>query len=123
MPSARPGVPASMPDMIVVTARVRIPAEAAERFAEVSTRMCSRSREEQGCRSYRVYADLEQPSRYLFLEEWEDDVSLQRHFTEPHTQAFLADLGRLLAEPADALFHTTASTMRLDPAVGLVPID
>jgi quinol monooxygenase YgiN len=109
--------------MIVVTGRVKVPAEARERFTEVATEMCSRSRKEQGCRSYRVYGDLERPARYVFLEEWDDDASLQRHFGEQHTQTFLAALGRLLAEPADALFHTTATTRRLDPARGLVALD
>jgi hypothetical protein len=33
----------------------------------------------------------------------------------------MKDLGGLLGEPADVLFHTTASTRRLDPARGLVP--
>lgn len=109
--------------MIVVTGRVQIPAEARERFVEVATEMCRRSREDQGCRGYRVYADLEQPTRYVFLEEWEDEGSLQRHFAQPHTRAFLGDLGRLLEEPADALFHTTAASRRLDPERGLVPLD
>jgi quinol monooxygenase YgiN len=109
--------------MILVTGRVQIPAEARDRFTQIATDMCSRSRKEEGCRSYRVYADLERPTRYVFLEEWDDDASLQLHFGEPHTRTFLASLGRLLAEPADALFHTTASTRRLDPARGLVPVD
>jgi quinol monooxygenase YgiN len=109
--------------MIVVTGRVQVPAEARERFVEVASEMCRRSREEQGCRSYRVYADLEQPTRYVFLEEWQDEASLQRHFAQPHTRTFLGDLGRLLGEPADALFHTTASSQRLDPERGLVPVE
>ena len=71
--------------MIVVTGRVRIAPENRERFAEVATEMCSRSREEDGCRGYRVYADLEQDDRYVFVEEWADDEALQSHFAEPHT--------------------------------------
>ncbi len=109
--------------LIVVTGRVQVPAEARERFIDLATEMCRSSREERGCRSYRVYADLEQPTRYVFLEEWDDEASLQSHFGQPHTRAFLADLGRVLGEPADALFHTAASSQRLDPERGLVPVD
>lgn len=109
--------------MIVVTGRVQVPAERRERFIEVATEMCGRSRAEQGCGGYRVYADLEQDDRYVFVEEWTDDAALQQHFGQPHTGAFLADLRPLLGGPADAIFHTTASSRRLDPARGLVPLD
>lgn len=109
--------------MIVVTGRVRIAPENRGRFAEVSTEMCRRSREEPGCHGYRVYADLEQDGRYVIIEEWTDDAALQSHFSEPYTREFLTALLPLLAEPADALFHTVASTRRLDPERGLVPFD
>jgi quinol monooxygenase YgiN len=109
--------------MIVVTGRIEVPEEHRDRFVDVATTMCSASREEDGCSGYRVYADLEQPGRYVFVEEWTDDAALQRHFGEPHTRAFMGDLGGLLGGPADVLFHTVASSRRLDPAGGLVELD
>jgi quinol monooxygenase YgiN len=112
-----------MARVIVVTGRMRIAPENRERYVAVTTEMCSRSREEDGCHGYRVYADLEQDDRYVIVEEWADDAALQRHFAEPHTRTFLSALFPLLAEPADALFHTVASTQRLDPERGLVALD
>jgi quinol monooxygenase YgiN len=108
--------------VIVVTGRMRIAPENRERYVAATTEMCSRSREEDGCHGYRVYADLEQDDRYVIVEEWADDGALQRHFAEPHTRTFLSALVPLLAEPADALFHTVASTQRLDPERGLVAL-
>lgn len=109
--------------MIIVTGRVRISAESRERFVEIATEMCRRSREDEGCGGYRFYADLERPDRYVIVEEWADDDALQAHFAQPHTGEFLGGLRPLLGEPADALFHTVASSRRLDPARGLVPLD
>lgn len=109
--------------MIVVTGRVEVPADRRAHFVEVATAMCARSRDETGCGGYRVYADLEQPDHYVFVEEWADEEALQRHFGESHTTAFLADLGGLLGGPADALFHTVAASRRLEPGRGLVAID
>jgi quinol monooxygenase YgiN len=109
--------------MIVVTGRARVAADDRERFVEVSTTMCASSREEAGCRGYRVYADLEQQDRYVFVEEWDDEEALQRHFAQPHTATFMQALPPLLAEPADVMFHTTASSRRLDLERGLVPVD
>jgi quinol monooxygenase YgiN len=109
--------------MIVVVGRVRVADANRERFLEVATEMCTRSREEDGCGGYRVYADLEQDERYVFVEEWKDDDALQRHFGAPHTGVFMRGLLPLLAEPADVLFHDTASSRRLDLERGLVPVE
>jgi quinol monooxygenase YgiN len=110
--------------MILVTGRVQIPAEHRERFVEVAGEMCRRSREDEGCGGYRFYADLEQPDRYVIVEEWADDQALQRHFAQPHTSSFMSALPGLLGSPPDALFHTVSSSRRLDPAGGgLVPAD
>jgi quinol monooxygenase YgiN len=108
--------------MIVVTGRVRIAAENRERFVQISTEMCRRSREEPGCGGYRVYADLERDDRYVVVEEWADEEALQSHFSEPYTARFLSALLPLLAEPADARFHEVRSTRRLDPERGLVAL-
>ncbi|MHB8531178.1 MAG: putative quinol monooxygenase [Solirubrobacteraceae bacterium] len=108
--------------MILVTGRAEIPAANRARFIEIATEMCRRSREDEGCRGYRVYADLEQENRYVFIEEWADEDALQKHFAQPHTGAFMAELPGLLGGPPDALFHTVATTRRLDPAAGLVPL-
>ena len=107
--------------MIVVTGRVHIPAERREEFAAVATEMCRASRSDDGCVGYRVYEDLEQPDRYVFIEEWRDEEALLSHFSQPHTGTFMGALVPMLAEPADALFHTVGATRRLDPSIGLVP--
>jgi quinol monooxygenase YgiN len=109
--------------MIVVTGRVHIAPENRERFIAVATEMCSRSREEDACRGYRVYADLEQDDRYVFIEEWAGDDALQRHFAQPHTATFMGALIPLLAGPADAVFHNVESSRKLDPERGLVGVD
>lgn len=109
--------------MIVVTGRVRVPAERREEFARVATEMCAASRSDDGCIGYRVYEDLEQRDRYIFIEEWRDEAALLRHFGQPHTGRFMGALVPMLGEPADALFHTVGATRRLDSSIGLVPVD
>ncbi len=106
--------------MIVVTGRVQIPPQHRERFQEIATAMCRASRGDDGCLGYRFYEDAEQPGRFVFIEEWQDDDALQAHFRQPHTGEFMGELPGLLSEPPDALFHTVAATRRLDTARGLV---
>ena len=109
--------------MIVVTGRVHLPEGNRESFLALATEMCRASREEPGCAGYRVYADLEQPERYVFVEEWADDAALQSHFGEPHTATFMGGLTGLLGDPPDVLFHTVESSRRLDLARGLVDVE
>ncbi len=108
--------------MIVVTGRVQIPEENRERFLEIATTMCSASRGDDGCLGYRFYEDAEQPGRFVFIEEWRDDDTLQAHFRRSHTSEFMGELPGLLGEPPDALFHTVAVSRRLDPARGLIEV-
>ena len=109
--------------MIVVTGRVRIPKDRRDAFRAVATEMCNASRGDDGCLGYRVYEDLEQPDRYVFIEEWRDDAALQSHFSQAHTTKFMRALLPMLGEAADALFHTVAQTRVLDPGRGLVALD
>lgn len=109
--------------MILVTGRVQIPEANRPRFLEIAIEMCRASRSDEGCRGYRVYEDAEQPGRFVFVEEWQDEGALQAHFGQPHTGRFMAELPGLLGEPPDALFHTVAASRKLDPARGLVVVD
>ena len=107
--------------MIVVNGRVRIPAERSQEFGAIAMQMCEASRADDGCIGYRVYKELERPDHYVFIEEWRDEPALLAHFGQPHTARFMGALLPMLAEPADALFHTVETTRRLEPGVGLVP--
>jgi len=109
--------------MIVVTGRVVVPAHRREEFVRLATEMCAASRGDDGCVGYRFYADMEQPDRYVFIEEWRDEQALQSHFAQPHTARFMAGLPPMLGEEADALFHTVGSTRRLHPRRGLVAVE
>ncbi len=100
-----------------------VPASQGEEFVGIATEMCEASRGDDGCLGYRVYADLEQPDRYVFIEEWRDEQALQAHFAQPHTARFMGALVPMLGEGADALFHTVRSTRRLDPEQGFVELD
>jgi quinol monooxygenase YgiN len=109
--------------VILVTGRVQVPPARRGAFLALARDMCSASREDDGCIGYRVYEDLEQPDRYVFVEEWRDEQALQSHFARPHTTSFMSALVPMLDAPAEALFHTVAATRALDPARGLVALD
>ena len=52
-------------------------------------------------------------NEFVFVEEWESQEALQRHFGTPHIAEFMAAVpGAVVAAP-DVKFHTIASTVDL----------
>ena len=42
---------------------------------------------EEGCISYQLNRDIENPCRFVFTEEWRSQADLDRHLAAPHLQA------------------------------------
>jgi len=99
--------------MIVVVGRVSTDAEKRERMLEVAHTVAAASRREQGCISYRVYEDTEQPDEFVFVEEWEGEQALQEHFRTPHIAEFMRAIQATLLAPPDVKFHQIASSRDL----------
>lgn len=53
-----------------------------------------------GCLHYRFYADLEDPTRFVCVEEWTDKASLQAHLDAEHHETGSAALDRYRDRPA-----------------------
>jgi quinol monooxygenase YgiN len=99
--------------MIVVIARIQTTAEHRDELLEVAHTMCRASREEDGCLGYRIHEDTEEPNHFVFIEEWQDDEAIQRHFGQPHTADFMGAFPGLLDGPIDLKFHTVERTQTL----------
>jgi quinol monooxygenase YgiN len=99
--------------MIVVIGRVRTDAERRDELVRIGQAVAEASRAEQGCISYRLYEDSETPNEFVFVEEWESNEALQRHFETPHIAEFMRAIPATIAAPPDVKFHTIASSTDL----------
>jgi quinol monooxygenase YgiN len=99
--------------VIVVVGRVQTDADRRDALIQVGQAVARASREEQGCISYRVYQDTELENEFVFVEEWENDEALQRHFATSHIREFMQAIPPTIVAPPDVKFHTIASTMDL----------
>jgi quinol monooxygenase YgiN len=99
--------------MIVVVGRVRTDADKREALVQVGQAVAAASRSEAGCVSYRLYEDTEIDHEFVFVEEWESDEALKRHFATPHVREFTDAITATLVAPPDVKFHTIASSMDL----------
>ena len=99
--------------MIVVVGRVSTDAERRGELQRVGQTVAAASRAEQGCISYRLYEDSEIENDFVFVEEWEDDEALQRHFATAHIREFMQAIPAAIIAAPDVNFHTIASSRTL----------
>jgi quinol monooxygenase YgiN len=99
--------------MIVVVGRVQTDADKRAELVRIGQTVAAASRLEPGCISYRVYQDTENEHDFVFVEEWESDEALQRHFATSHVAEFLQAIRATLVAPPDVKFHSIASSMDL----------
>lgn len=55
---------------------------------------------EDGCLRYDLFVDLDDPSKFTFIEEWSSREALNQHGQSAHIQAGRARFPDLLAQPA-----------------------
>jgi quinol monooxygenase YgiN len=85
--------------VIIVTGSVRARPETLDEILRISLEHVHRSRREPGCLLHSVHRDVEDASRFVFVEHWADHDALSMHFRVPESGAFAQRLGELAAEP------------------------
>jgi quinol monooxygenase YgiN len=100
--------------MIVVTGRVQTDAERRAELIRIGHELVHASRAEDGCISYRLYADTEDENAFVFVEEWESLDILKRHFAEPHIATFMRAVPAVLTGPPEISFHEIARTYGIE---------
>jgi quinol monooxygenase YgiN len=99
--------------MIVVVGRVRTDHEKRQDLVRIAQAVVTASRRDEGCISYRFYADTETANDFVFLEEWESDEALRQHFATPHIAEFMKAVPAALVAPPDVRFHTVENSRNL----------
>ena len=99
--------------MIVVVGRVQTDAGKRAELVRLGQAVATASRLEQGCISYRLYEDAETEHEFVFIEEWESEDALRRHFATAHVAAFMQAIPATIVAPPDVKFHRIASSMDL----------
>ena len=59
------------------------------------------TREEDGCLHYEMMVNRDDPTEFVFVEEWTDEAALDAHLGTPHIQAAAAALASLQAAHMD----------------------
>lgn len=95
--------------MIIVTGSVLAKPGEEEAVRDLSLTHVKRSQAEPGCIAHNVSVDCENPSRFVFVERWQDMSALMAHFALAESQQFVRDLKPLLAAaPIMDIFDSVA---------------
>lgn len=85
---------------LIVSGRVSIRPDRKEQAVAAALVMVEASRNEPGCKEFRVFADLADPYTLCIFEVWDNVESMTRHFQTPHMAVFQEQLKKVaIGEP------------------------
>jgi quinol monooxygenase YgiN len=74
--------------MIIVIAREHAKAGQRDRVAEAARSCIEKTRREDGCISYELFASTEDETSLAFVESWRDKEALRAHLASEHLKIF-----------------------------------
>ena len=86
---------------VTVVARIRAKAGQENAVRDALLALVPPTTAEMGCISYDLHQSNDDPSLFLFYENWLSRDDLDDHLQSPHLLAWRAKAGALLAEPVD----------------------
>lgn len=99
--------------MILATLRMIVRPEKRKDLLEAMRGMLEPARVERGCRSYRLYEDVENRNAFILLEEWETQDDLEKHIRTDNQRRLLT-LMDLLSEQPELRFNTVLNTAGME---------
>lgn len=84
-----------------VVAKAKAQPGKAETLKPILLALVDQTRQDPGCLSYHLLQGLDDPTEFVFVEEWANDGQMQAHLATSHVQQALAQAAPLLAEPPD----------------------
>jgi quinol monooxygenase YgiN len=89
---------------LTVLAHVHAQAEALEKVKQECLALVAPSRAEEGCINYDLHQSIDDPTLFVFYENWVSREALERHLLTPHSLAFDERTSGLLAAEAEITF-------------------
>jgi len=84
-----------------VVARLKAKPEKTSELRVILLGLLAPTRQESGCVVYEMLENVEDPTEFTFVEEWEDSKALEKHFESNHIRNALARFPELLSVELD----------------------
>jgi len=86
-------------DTLCVLASFRAKSDQIDAFALMMSSLCEPTRAEPGCISYELQQSMQEPTLFVFVEEWGSEDDLTNHLKTSHVQAVSSRLETMLVSP------------------------
>ncbi len=83
--------------MIYVVAHMQVKTDRVAAFLDSAKPVLAATRAEAGCISYLLNASVEDPTQFVFVEQWRERADLDVHVKSAHMKTFAAALRDVLA--------------------------
>ncbi len=88
--------------MVTVVAKNFARPDATEQYKELAKQLeALTNQNDAGCIQYKLYTDINEPTIFMFIEQWQDMESLKAHFEAPHFKALVPQLQALCSKPGE----------------------
>ena len=87
---------------ITIVAKLTARKEHVEALKAELLKMVAPTLQEEGCIVYRLHQDINDPTIFIFYENWKNSTCLEQHLKSRHYLAYVSAAGELIA---DKLVH------------------
>src|SRR4051812_33181948 len=96
-------------ERVTVLARVRARAGREEELRRLLMALVAPSRAEAGCLNYDLHQSIDDPTEFMFYENWTSRAATDAHLEMPYIEGFDARAEGLLAAPVEITFWRMTS--------------
>ncbi len=82
--------------MITIIAEFDVKNGMEDAFMRLARECTMYTKKEAGNLSYSVFNERTEPSKFVFIEEWANDVAIEKHGNTPHFNAFISGIKTLI---------------------------
>ena len=86
---------------MMIIAKLKVKPEKVKAFTEAAKEMIENSNKEAGCKSYQLYQDPYDNSRFVFVEEYKNQAAVDAHFASDYFKAFGPKTKDWLSQPTE----------------------
>jgi quinol monooxygenase YgiN len=84
---------------MMIVAKLNVKPEKVKAFTEAAKEIIEKSNKEPGCKSYQLYQDPYDNTKFVFVEEYKNQAAVDAHFASDYFKAFGPKISDLVAEP------------------------
>jgi quinol monooxygenase YgiN len=85
---------------MMIVAKLTVKPERVKVFTEAAKEMIEKSNKETGCKSYQLYQDPYDNTKFVFVEEYKNQAAVDAHFASDYFKAFGPKISDMVAEPS-----------------------